>query len=216
MSTQTETQADSKPTRRPDLQSVRIPYWLTEKATDELTSWEQLVVYCWIYDHNGFAIRNGGNIYGKHTYDTYHREITRDLNIRKPGDIIKKLIRAKWIAESWAAPFKGKTMKGYRCLLDAKQKEDVRTEQQQLHLPDEEEENATIIESSQPTPDGTLRLYAYGGQYWYLDPSGQKVPIPEAAYNEAATLNLPDNYVYDFEADRWTDPANLTPTESEF
>jgi hypothetical protein len=107
-------------------------------------------------------------------------------------------------------------MKGYRCLLDAKQKEDVRTEQQQLHLPDEEEENATIIESSQPTPDGTLRLYAYGGQYWYLDPSGQKVPIPEAAYNEAATLNLPDNYVYDFEADRWTDPANLTPTESEF
>ena len=79
---------------KPDLQSVRIPYWLTEKATDELTSWEQLVVYCWIYDHNGFAIRNGGNIYGKHTYDTYHREITRDLNIRKPGDIIKKLIRA--------------------------------------------------------------------------------------------------------------------------
>ena len=74
--------------------------------------------------------------------------------------LIKKLIRAKWIAESWAAPFKGKTMKGYRCLLDAKQKEDVRTEQQQLHLP--------------------------------------------------------DNYVYDFEADRWTDPANLTPTESEF
>ena len=206
MSHQPQPATEPQPQRkRPDLQAVRIPYWLTEKADDELTSWEQLVVYCWIFDHNGFALRNGGNIYGKHTYDTYHREITRDLNIRKPQPIIRKLIAAGWIAESWAAPFKGKTMKGYRCLLDRHQREDVRAEQQELQLRDEECE--TVVESVvQPSErqdwDG---MYHYGGEHWYEE-DGERHYVPAA---EAYRRPSP-RHVWDSEAVRWCLPEEVT------
>ena len=215
MNKQEQETTETKKESSIELHSVRIPYWLTEKAQEELSSWEQLVVYCWIYDHNGFAIRKGGNIYGKHTYETYHLEITRDLRIKRPDVVIDKLKKAKWIAESYAAPFKGQSMKGYRCLLDSKQRVEVKAEQQELQLADEE--NETVIESSKPAPeeDNLKKIYRYGGQYWYEE-NGEKVYIPQSVADDVYRLKIPPHWVYDFEADRWCAPEDVTVRELEF
>lgn len=203
---------ENKTKRRNDLQAVRIPYWLTEKAHEELSSSEQLIVYCWIFDHNAFALRSLGNIYGKHTYDTYHREITRDLNIKKPASVIAKLKKAKWIAEAWAAPYKGKPMKGYRCLLDSKQREMAKVEQQQMFLPDEDIDNATIVESSQPVPTFNDGMFHYAGNHWYEDADGTRHYVPQSeAYNRPSP-----EHVWDTEAVRWCLPQDLTERELEF
>ena len=212
MTAQPQPNTEPHPRRRADLQAVRIPYWLTEKAGDELTSWEQLAVYCWIFDHNGFALRQYNSIYGKHTYDTYHREITRDLNIRKPQPIVRKLIAAGWIAESWAAPFKGKSMKGYRCLLDSKQRMEVVAEQQELQLQDEEA--VTVVESviSPSSSDGWDGMYHYGGEHWYEDEEGERHYVPAA---EAYRRPSPQ-HVWDSEAVRWCLPDEVTVHPMDF
>ncbi|MBO4382209.1 MAG: hypothetical protein IKV77_05175 [Alistipes sp.] len=196
--------------RKVDLQATRIPYWLTEKADDELTSWEQLVVYCWIYDHNGFAIRNGGNIYGKHTYDTYWREITRDLNIKKPGVVIDKLKKAGWIQESWAAPFKGKTMKGYRCLLDKHQRVEVQAEQQELMLEEFPDEEANVVESSAQGDGDNGELYQYGLRFYY-DSDGQMVQVPMSA-----PARPTKTAVWSSDPEGWYEPEELPGRELEY
>ena len=226
MTAQPQPNTEPQPRRRADLQAVRIPYWLTEKAGDELTSWEQLAVYCWIFDHNGFALRQYGSIYGKHTYDTYHREITRDLNIRKPQPIVRKLIAAGWIAESWAAPFKGKTMKGYRCLLDSKQRMEQKAEQQELQLQDEQA--VTVVESAvrvgrtveeegvqRPFDDG---MYHLGRQHWYhIDPDGPDTEGNRQYVPEQFAFNRPSTaHIFDTEGQRWCLPGEETIPPMEY
>ena len=217
MNKQEQETTETKKESSIELHSVRIPYWLTEKATTELSSWEQFVVYCWIYDHNGFAIRKGGNIYGKPTYNIYHNEITRDLNITNVRKVIDKLKKAQWIAEAHSS-FKGQPTKGYRCLLDSKQRVEVKEEQQELQKADEETE--TVIESSKPAPDADnlKEIYSWGGQYWYLDDNGEKVIIPKKAAEDVFRLRIPPHWVYDFEANpnRWCAPEDVTVRPLEF
>lgn len=196
--------------------SVRIPYWLTCKAVKERISWEQLAVYCWIYDHNAFSIRKEGTIYGCITYHEYHLRISKDLCISVPRKPIKKLIEAKWLAQSRAGVYNDRPTKGYRCLLDARQREDVRVEQQELTFADEHEDNATIVESILPpqempqeTPQENKKIFRYCGEYWYEE-DGEKIYIPQAAAEQAAAEHIPSHYVYDFEADRWCAPEDLT------
>lgn len=203
---------NSKPAEQKELNSAKeprleIPLWLIQRAQREGLSRGQMLAYAWLFHKN----RYGHIIYGKHTLTELWIEMRGELLMPYATKTCQSLEERGWIAKANGEPYKGRTMKGYRCLLGASAKADQRAEQQELQLQDEESE--TVVESVvQPSErqdwDG---MYHYGGEHWYEE-DGERHYVPAA---EAYRRPSP-RHVWDSEAVRWCLPSEVTVHPLEF
>ena len=197
---------DTKPTeqkepKQPKEPRLEIPLWLIQRAQREGLSRGQMLAYAWLFHKN----RYGHIIYGKHTLTELWIEMRGELLMPNATKTCQSLEERGWIAKAKGEPYKGRAMKGYRCLLGAAAKADQRAEQQELQLRDEECE--TVVESVvQPSErqdwDG---MYHYGGEHWYEE-DGERHYVPAA---EAYRRPSP-RHVWDSEAVRWCLPEEVT------
>ncbi len=205
---QTNEAAEKKP-------KLHIPYDVIKKARLEGLTGDQIIIYWWVNQMN----RYGAKVFGKPSYESYYKLISQELGFKSPIDSIKKLIAKGWLSKARAEAFEvtGKKIPqyGFRCMPFAKQREEAKYEQQELQKADEETE--TVIESSKPAPeeDNLKKIYRYGGQYWYEE-NGEKVFIPQSVADDVYRLKIPPHWVYDFEADHWCAPEDVTVRELEF
>lgn len=191
-------QKEPKAAKEPRLE---IPLWLIQRAQREGLSRGQMLAYAWLFHKN----RYGHIIYGKHTLTELWIEMRGELLMPNATKTCQSLEERGWIAKAKGEPYKGRAMKGYRCLLGAAAKADQRAEQQELQLRDEECE--TVVESVvQPSEredwDG---MYHYGGEHWYEE-DGERHYVPAA---EAYRRPSP-RHVWDSEAVRWCLPEEVT------
>ena len=191
-------QKEPKAAKEPRLE---IPLWLIQRAQREGLSRGQMLAYAWLFHKN----RYGHIIYGKHTLTELWIEMRGELLMPNATKTCQSLEERGWIAKAKGEPYKGRAMKGYRCLLGAAAKADQRAEQQELQLRDEECE--TVVESVvQPSErqdwDG---MYHYGGEHWYEE-DGERHYVPAA---EAYRRPSP-RHVWDSEAVRWCLPDEVT------
>lgn len=191
-------QKEPKAAKEPRLE---IPLWLIQRAQREGLSRGQMLAYAWLFHKN----RYGHIIYGKHTLTELWIEMRGELLMPNATKTCQSLEERGWIAKAKGEPYKGRAMKGYRCLLGAAAKADQRAEQQELQLRDEECE--TVVESVvQPSErqdwDG---MYHYGGEHWYEE-DGERHYVPAA---EAYRRPSP-RHVWDSEAVRWCLPSEVT------
>ena len=191
-------QKEPKAAKEPRLE---IPLWLIQRAQREGLSRGQMLAYAWLFHKN----RYGHIIYGKHTLTELWIEMRGELLMPNATKTCQSLEERGWIAKAKGEPYKGRTMKGYRCLLGAAAKADQRAEQQELQLRDEECE--TVVESVVPPSeredwDG---MYHYGGEHWYEE-DGERHYVPAA---EAYRRPSP-RHVWDSEAVRWCLPEEVT------
>lgn len=191
-------QKEPKAAKEPRLE---IPLWLIQRAQREGLSRGQMLAYAWLFHKN----RYGHIIYGKHTLTELWIEMRGELLMPNATKTCQSLEERGWIAKAKGEPYKGRAMKGYRCLLGAAAKADQRAEQQALQLQDEECE--TVVESVvQPSErqdwDG---MYHYGGEHWYEE-DGERHYVPAA---EAYRRPSP-RHVWDSEAVRWCLPSEVT------
>ena len=191
-------QREPKAAKEPRLE---IPLWLIQRAQREGLSRGQMLAYAWLFHKN----RYGHIIYGKHTLTELWIEMRGELLMPNATKTCQSLEERGWIAKAKGEPYKGRAMKGYRCLLGAAAKADQRAEQQELQLRDEESE--TVVESVvQPSErqdwDG---MYHYGGEHWYEE-DGERHYVPAA---EAYRRPSP-RHVWDSEAVRWCLPEEVT------
>ena len=194
----TEQTKEPKAAKEPRLE---IPLWLIQRAQREGLSRGQMLAYAWLFHKN----RYGHIIYGKHTLTELWIEMRGELLMPNATKTCQSLEERGWIAKAKGEPYKGRAMKGYRCLLGAAAKADQRAEQQELQLRDEECE--TVVESVvQPSErqdwDG---MYHYGGEHWYEE-DGERHYVPAA---EAYRRPSP-RHVWDSEAVRWCLPEEVT------
>ena len=197
---------DTKPTEQKEPKAAKeprleIPLWLIQRAQREGLSRGQMLAYAWLFHKN----RYGHIIYGKHTLTELWIEMRGELLMPNATKTCQSLEERGWIAKAKGEPYKGRAMKGYRCLLGAAAKADQRAEQQELQLRDEECE--TVVESVvQPSEredwDG---MYHYGGEHWYEE-DGERHYVPAA---EAYRRPSP-RHVWDSEAVRWCLPEEVT------
>ena len=197
---------DTKPTEQKEPKAAKeprleIPLWLIQRAQREGLSRGQMLAYAWLFHKN----RYGHIIYGKHTLTELWIEMRGELLMPNATKTCQMLEDKGWIAKAKGEPYKGRAMKGYRCLLGAAAKADQRAEQQELQLRDEECE--TVVESVvQPSEredwDG---MYHYGGEHWYEE-DGERHYVPAA---EAYRRPSP-RHVWDSEAVRWCLPEEVT------
>lgn len=197
---------DTKPTEQKEPKAAKeprleIPLWLIQRAQREGLSRGQMLAYAWLFHKN----RYGHIIYGKHTLTELWIMMRSELCMPNATKTCQSLEERGWIAKAKGEPYKGRAMKGYRCLLGAAAKADQRAEQQQLQLQDEECE--TVVESVvQPSErqdwDG---MYHYGGEHWYEE-EGERHYVPAA---EADRRPSP-RHVWDSEAVRWCLPEEVT------
>ena len=197
-------QKEPKAAKEPRLE---IPLWLIQRAQREGLSRGQMLAYAWLFHKN----RYGHIIYGKHTLTELWIEMRGELLMPNATKTCQSLEERGWIAKAKGEPYKGRAMKGYRCLLGAAAKADQRAEQQELQLRDEECE--TVVESVvQPSErqdwDG---MYHYGGEHWYEE-DGERHYVPAA---EAYRRPSP-RHVWDSEAVRWCLPEEVTVHPLEF
>ena len=191
-------QKEPKAAKEPRLE---IPLWLIQRAQREGLSRGQMLAYAWLFQKN----RYGHIIYGKNTLTELWIEMRGELLMPNATKTCQSLEERGWIAKAKGEPYKGRAMKGYRCLLGAAAKADQRAEQQELQLRDEECE--TVVESVvQPSErqdwDG---MYHYGGEHWYEE-DGERHYVPAA---EAYRRPSP-RHVWDSEAVRWCLPEEVT------
>ena len=193
-------QKEPKAAKEPRLE---IPLWLFERAHHDKVTDKQIFVYSWIFQHN----RYGHIIFAKKTYTELWHIISKDLDLGVTGatKLCQELEKKGWIAKAKGEPYKGRAMKGYRCLLGAAAKADQRAEQQELQLQDEEA--VTVVESviSPSSSDGWDGMYHYGGEHWYEE-DGERHYVPAA---EAYRRPSP-RHVWDSEAVRWCLPEEVT------
>ena len=197
-------QKEPKAAKEPRLE---IPLWLIQRAQREGLSRGQMLAYAWLFHKN----RYGHIIYGKHTLTELWIEMRAELLMPNATKTCQSLEDRGWIAKAKGEPYKGRAMKGYRCLLGAAAKADQRAEQQELQLQDEECE--TVVESVvQPSErqdwDG---MYHYGGEHWYEE-AGERHYVPAA---EAYRRPSP-RHVWDSEAVRWCLPEEVTVHPMDF
>ena len=199
--TPTEQQEQTKEPKAAKEPRLEIPLWLIQRAQREGLSRGQMLAYAWLFHKN----RYGHIIYGKHTLTELWIEMRGELLMPNATKTCQSLEERGWIAKAKGEPYKGRAMKGYRCLLGAAAKADQRAEQQELQLRDEECE--TVVESVvQPSErqdwDG---MYHYGGEHWYEE-DGERHYVPAA---EAYRRPSP-RHVWDSEAVRWCLPEEVT------
>ena len=180
---------------------LEIPLWLIQRAQREGLSRGQMLAYAWLFHKN----RYGHIIYGKHTLTELWIEMRGELLMPNATKTCQSLEERGWIAKAKGEPYKGRAMKGYRCLLGAAAKADQRAEQQELQLQDEEA--VTVVESviSPSSNDGWDGMYHYGGEHWYEE-DGERHYVPAA---EAYRRPSP-RHVWDSEAVRWCLPEEVT------
>ena len=193
--------AEQKEPKQPKEPRLEIPMWLIQRAQREGLSRGQMLAYAWLFHKN----RYGHIIYGKHTLTELWIEMRGELLMPNATKTCQSLEERGWIAKAKGEPYKGRTMKGYRCLLGAAAKADQRAEQQELQLQNEVCE--TVVESVvQPSErqdwDG---MYHYGGTHWYEE-DGERHYVPAA---EAYRRPSP-RHVWDSEAVRWCLPEEVT------
>ena len=197
----TEQQEQTKEPKAAKEPRLEIPLWLIQRAQREGLSRGHMLAYAWLFHKN----RYGHIIYGKHTLTELWIEMRGELLMPNATKTCQSLEERGWIAKAKGEPYKGRAMKGYRCLLGAAAKADQRAEQQELQLRDEECE--TVVESVvQPSErqdwDG---MYHYGGEHWYEE-DGERHYVPAA---EAYRRPSPE-HVWDSEAVRWCLPEEVT------
>lgn len=198
---QTTEQQETKQPKAAKEPRLEIPLWLIQRAQREGLSRGQMLAYAWLFHKN----RYGHIIYGKHTLTELWIEMRGELLMPNATKTCQSLEERGWIAKAKGEPYKGRAMKGYRCLLGAAAKADQRAEQQQLQLRDEECE--TVVESVvQPSErqdwDG---MYHYGGEHWYEE-DGERHYVPAAEAYRRPSLR----HVWDSEAVRWCLPEEIT------
>lgn len=160
---------------------LKIPFSMARKAKAEGVSFDQLMVYCWLYARNGYARSKGYDVYGKRVYDDLCKEISDDLGIRDVGDLCRKLEGKGWLQKSPAGEYNNVRMSGYLCLLSSSDRSKARYVEQEMHLADED----AVVEV-----EGTGGAYGerygngegcHGGIRYYVDASGESYEVPLSA-----------------------------------
>ena len=200
--TEQQEQKQTKEAKQQKEPRLEIPLWLIQRAQREGLSRGHMLAYAWLFHKN----RYGHIIYGKHTLTELWIEMRSELCMPNATKTCQLLEDKGWIAKAKGEPYKGRTMKGYRCLLGANAKADQRAEQQELQIQDEEA--VTVVESviSPSSSDGWDGMYHYGGEHWYEDEEGERHYVPAA---EADRRPSPQ-HVWDSEAVRWCLPDEVT------
>ena len=171
--TKSAEQKEPKAAKEPRLE---IPLWLIQRAQREGLSRGQMLAYAWLFHKN----RYGHIIYGKHTLTELWIEMRGELLMPNATKTCQMLEDKGWIAKAKGEPYKGRAMKGYRCLLGAAAKADQRAEQQELQLRDEECE--TVVESVHDNKGAEWPGPGVRNQYdrWiYNDANGESVILPQ-------------------------------------
>ena len=222
---QTTEQQEQKPPKEAKAAKeprLEIPLWLIQRAQREGLSRGHMLAYAWLFHKN----RYGHIIYGKHTLTELWIEMRSELCMPNATKTCQLLEDKGWIAKAKGEPYKGRTMKGYRCLLGANAKADQRAEQQELQLQDEEA--VTVVESAvrvgrtveeegvqRPFDDG---MYHLGRQHWYhIDPDGPDTEGNRQYVPEQFAFNRPSTaHIFDTEGQRWCLPGEETERQADF
>ena len=230
----TEQQEQSKQPKQAKEPRLEIPLWLIQRAQREGLSRGHMLAYAWLFHKN----RYGHIVYAKHTLTELWIEMRSELLMPNATKTCQLLEERGWIAKAVGEPYKGRTMKGYRCLLSAAAKVEQKAEQQELQLQDEQA--VTVVESAVST-GRTIRneegaivrfndgMYHLGHKHWYLidaiwlpdeqrwvsekgDTEGNRQYVPEQfAFNRPSTA-----HIFDTEGQRWCLPGEETIPPMEY
>ena len=210
---------EAKAAKEPRLE---IPLWLIQRAQREGLSRSHMLAYAWLFHKN----RYGHIVYAKHTLTELWIEMRSELLMPNATKTCQLLEERGWIAKAVGEPYKGRTMKGYRCLLSAATKVEQKAEQQELQLQDEQA--VTVVESAvrvgrtveeegvqRPFDDG---MYHLGRQHWYhIDPDGPDTEGNRQYVPEQFAFNRPSTaHIFDTEGQRWCLPGEETIPPMEF
>ena len=168
--------------KKPKEPGVKLAFWLLRKAKAEGVSFEQLVVYQWIYQKNK-TIKEEQVVWGKTSRTKLYECIAQDTGQSADGieEMCKSLVEKGWMKNANGKAYNGKRTWGYLCLLDAEQAVRAKVGEQ-MEMAELEKEVQPVVESLHdgkgaewPGP-GVRNQY---GNWIYNDANGEAVILPK-------------------------------------
>lgn len=196
--------------RKPKEPGVKLAFWLLRKAKAEGVSFEQLVVYQWIYQKNK-TIKEDLIVWGKTSRTKLYECIAQDTGQSADGieEMCKSLVEKGWMKNANGKAYNGKRTWGYLCLLDAEQAVRAKVGEQ-MEMEEMEKEVQPVVESSAKGDADMGEFYQFGIRFYYGE-KGEMVQVPLTAparpTKTAVWVNDPEG---------WYEPEDIPERESEF
>lgn len=154
--------------KKPKEPGVKLAFWLLRKAKAEGVSFEQLVVYQWIYQKNK-TIKEDAVVWGKTSRTKLYECIAQDTGQSADGieEMCKLLVEKGWMKNANGKAYNGKRTWGYLCLLDAEQAMRAKVGEQ-MEMAELEKEVQPVVESSAQGDADMGEFYQFGIRFYYL------------------------------------------------
>ena len=196
--------------KKPKEPGVNLALWLLRKAKAEGVSFEQLVVYQWIYQKNKKFEKNN-ILFGKTSRTKLYECIAQDTGQSADGieEMCKSLVEKGWMKNANGKAYNGKRTWGYLCLLDAEQAVRAKVGEQ-MEMEEMEKEVQPVVESSAQGDADMGEFYQFGIRFYYGENKEMvQVPLtaPARPTKTAVWVNDPEG---------WYEPEDIPERESEF
>ncbi len=205
---------------------VTLAFWLLRKAKAEGVSFEQLVVYQWIYKMNKIYEKDY-LLFGKTSRTKLYECIAKDTGQSADGieEMCKSLVEKGWMKNANGKAYNGKRTWGYLCLLDAEQAVRAKVGEQ-MEMEEMAAEVQPVVESSAQGDADMGERYQFGLRFilryhedidgfidndFVLNDNGSPLVVPLTAparpTKTAVWVNDPEG---------WFEPEEIPERESEY
>ena len=196
--------------KKPKEPGVKLAFWLLRKAKAEGVSFEQLVVYQWIYQMNK-KYEKDYILFGKTSRTKLYECIAQDTGQSADGieEMCKSLVEKGWMKNANGKAYNGKRTWGYLCLLDAEQAVRAKVGEQ-MEMEEMAAEVQPVVESSAQGDADMGEFYQFGIRFYYNENKEMvQVPLtaPARPTKTAVWVNDPEG---------WFEPEDIPERESEF